>query len=326
MLACGGPATSPAPPPAIPTTPVEVRKADGTLALAGELRPWQQVELRARLPAYVRERRVDVGDRVAQKDLLVALSAPDRAADRAGAQADLDSAQAKLARLQAAAKGEGVVAALELEEAQGSVQSLQAKVQALTQLESELYVRAPFPGVIIQRGADVGALVGPGSAEALITLAQTERLRLQLAVPEAYAGAAVVGTSVGFHLVQGASTETRTATVSRTAGVIDPATRTVHVELDVDNTANDLLPGSYVDVLWPLDTGVEFAWIPTTALVRNTEGTWVWAVRDHALVRVNVDEVQRAGAVVAVRGSLTAADQVVTRGSEDLVEGPLPGT
>jgi multidrug efflux pump subunit AcrA (membrane-fusion protein) len=60
-----------------------VYPSEGTLPLAGELRPWQQVELRARLPAYVRERRVDVGDRVAERDLLVALSAPDRVAERA---------------------------------------------------------------------------------------------------------------------------------------------------------------------------------------------------------------------------------------------------
>lgn len=324
MLACGGGEAPPEAAPELATTVVEIRRAQGTLSLAGELRPWQQVELRARLPAYVRERRVDVGDRVAAKDLLVSLSAPDRVAERAGAEADLGSAKSKLARLEVAAKGEGVVAALELEEARGTVQSLEAQLRALTQLESELYIRAPFPGVVTQRGADVGALVGPGSADALLTLAETERLRLQIAVPEAYAGAAVPGTSIGFRLVRGAQTETRTAIISRTSGVIDTATRTVHVELDVDNTEGDLLPGSYVDVLWPLDTGVDFAWIPATALVRNTEGTWVFAVRDSALVRVDVDEVQREGALVAVRGQLGAGDKVVTRGSEDLVEGPLP--
>lgn len=323
LSACGGGASEPTVAADLPTTAVEVRRAAGTLPIAGELRPWQQVELRARLPAYVSERRVDVGDRVALGELLVALSAPDRVAERAEAEASQATAQARVRRLQAAAGRDGVVAALELEEAQGAAGALEARVRALRALERELAVRAPFPGVVTQRGADAGALVGPGSAEALVTVAETERLRLVVSVPEAYVGGAVVGSTVQFRVASG---EPRPAVVSRTSGVLDSGTRTLRVELDVDNAAGALLAGSYVDVLWPLDTGVDRVWVPATSVVRTTEGTWVWVRRQDQLARVDVDELQREKGLVAVLADLHAGDVVVTRGSEDLVAGPWPPT
>lgn len=322
-LACHGSEPAPAAPVPLATTPVEIRRPTGTLTLAGELRPWQQVDLRARLPAYVAERRVEVGDRVARGDLLVALSAPDRVAERAEAEAALGSARARLTRLETAASTEGVVAPIEVEEAQGTSRALDARVRALREVERELSVRAPFPGVITQRGADVGALVGPGSAEPLVTVADTAKLRLVVAVPEAFAASALPGAAVAFRVA--GSAEPRQAVVARTAGMLDGATRTLEVEADLENAAGELLPGSYVDVLWPLDTGAERAFVPATAVVRSTEGTWVWVRRGDVLARVDVQEIGREQALVGVRGELAAGDLVVTRGSEDLVAGPWPG-
>lgn len=306
------------------TIAVELRRPTGTLSLAGELRPWQQVELRARLPAHVKERRVEVGDRVTAGMTLLELSAPDRVAERAEAEAELGAAEARLRRLESASSVAGTVAPGELDEARGASASLEARVRALRELERELTVRAPFSGVVTARGADTGALVGPGSSTSLVSLADTSRLRLVVAVPEQLTAAAAVGSVIGFY-VEGLDATPREATVSRTSGLLDPATRTLHVELDVDNADASLLAGRYVQVRWPLDPGADQLWVPDTAIVRSTEGTWVWVRRGDQLVRVMVEELLREDKLVSVRAELSEGELVVVRGSEDFVEGAWPG-
>jgi RND family efflux transporter MFP subunit len=310
----------------IATSTCVVRRAEGTLPLAGELLAWQEVSLRARLPAFVRERRVDVGDRVEKDQVLVVLSAPDRVAERAQAQAELAAARARANRLSKAAGRAGVVAPLELEEARSAREALQARVHALRELERELVVRAPFPGIVTARGVDEGTLVGPGTDAPLPTVVDTSKLRLVVAVPERFTRAAVQGATVKFRLEDDDAQRLHDAVVSRTSGMLDLATRTLRVELEVSDTDRTLQPGSYVEVLWPTDTGEERAWVPATALVRSTEGTWVLVRRGDTLAKVEVEELLREGDEVAVRGPLQAGDVVVTRGSEDLTEGPWPGS
>lgn len=322
-LACSQAAPPPAPTaaPALATSEVTRRASTEALTLPGELAPWQQVTLAARLPAYVAERRVDVGDVVAKGDLLVRLSAPDRVAERAGVEAQLAAAEARQRRLADAARSPGAVAPAELEAAEGEVAALGARARALRELEAELTVRAPFAGVVAARGADVGALVGAGGGADLVTLVESSRLRVIADVPEAWSDAAQVGRDIPFR-VHGAD-DVRTAKLAATSGALAPGSRTLRVELHVDNADRALLPGRSVDVLWPLDG--EQLYVPATALVRTTEATWVWAVRDGALVRVVVRERRREGSDVAVVGPLTPGEQVVTRGSEDLTEGAPAG-
>jgi RND family efflux transporter MFP subunit len=310
----------------IATSTVEVRRAEGTLPLAGELLAWQEVSLRARLPAFVQQRRVDVGDHVEKDQVLAVLSAPDRVAERAQAQAELAAARARASRLSKAAGRVGVVAPLELEEARAAREALQARVHALRELERELVVRAPFPGIVTARGADEGTLVGPGTDAPLPTIVDTSKLRLVVAVPERFTRAAVLGAAVKFRLEDDEVQRLHNAVVSRTSGMLDLPTRTLRVELEVSDTDRTLQPGSYVEVLWPTDTGEERAWVPATAIVRSTEGTWVFLRRGDALVKAEVEEVLREGEEVAVMGTVKAGDVVVTRGSEDLTEGPWPGS
>ncbi|MFN2375039.1 MAG: efflux RND transporter periplasmic adaptor subunit [Candidatus Binatia bacterium] len=308
------------------TVAVEFRRAAGTLRLAGELRPWQEVELHARLPAYVQERRVDVGDRVAQDQVLVVLSAPDRVAERAQAEAENATAQARLRRLETAARREGVVAPVELEDARGAAAASAAKARALKELEAELTVRAPFAGVVTARGVDAGALVGHGAGAALVSVADLSRLRLVVAVPERNARVARPGVRIAFR-EEGLDPERpRSAVVSRTSGRLDEGTRTLPVEMDVDNSDGALVAGSYVEVLWPLDDGETRPWVPATAVVRSSEGTWVWVRRGNALVKVVVEELQLEAGFSAVRAALVEGDLVVRRGSEDFAEGPWPGS
>jgi membrane fusion protein (multidrug efflux system) len=327
-LACRAEATSAgaAPKPAaraeLATTPVEIRRPKGTLRVAGELRAFQQVALRARMPAYVRERKVDLGDRVKAGAVLVVLAAPERAADRAEAEAELAAARARLRRLDIAANREGAVAPLELENAKGTAAALEARVLALREIEHELIIRAPFAGTVVQRGADPGALVGAAGDTPLVSIAELSRLRLTVSVPERYTRAALNGARIPFRLEGDAPGASREAAVSRSSGLLDSATRTLDVELDVDNADGKILAGSYAEVMWPLDSGDEHPWVPATGIVQGRDGQYVWVKRGDALAKVAVEEIVREGGLVAVRASLAKGDPVVSRGSEDYVEGP----
>jgi RND family efflux transporter MFP subunit len=214
------------------------------------------------------------------------------------------------------------VAPLELDEARAAREALQARVHALRELERELVVRAPFPGIVTARGVDDGTLVGPGTDASLPTIVDTSKLRLVVAVPERFTRAAVLGAVVKYRLEDDVSQGLHEAVVSRHSGMLDLATRTLRVELEVSDADHTLQPGSYVEILWPTDTGEERAWVPATAIVRSTEGTWVFVRRGDTLARVEVEELLREGEEVAVKGPLVAGDVVVTRGSEDLTEGP----
>lgn len=307
------------------TTPVEIRRPKGTLRIAGELRAFQQVALRARMPAYVRERKADLGDRVKAGAVLVVLAAPERVADRAEAEAELSAARARLRRLDTAATREGAVAPLELESAKATAAALEARVLALREIEHELTIRAPFAGTIVQRGADPGALVGAVGETPLVSIADLSRLRLSVSVPERYTRAAIRGAEVSFRLEGDAPGTSRVAAVSRASGILDSSTRTLDVELDVDNADGKILAGSYADVIWPLDGGDEHPWVPATGIVQGRDGQYVWVKRGDALAKVAVEEILREGSLVGVRAALAKGDSVVSRGSEDLVEGPLRG-
>jgi RND family efflux transporter MFP subunit len=215
------------------------------------------------------------------------------------------------------------VAPLELENAKGSAAALEARVLALRELERELTIRAPFAGTITQRGADEGALVGAGGETSLVSIAELSRLRLTVAVPERYARAATRGAGIPFRIEGDAPDKAREAVVSRTSGLLDSATRTLDVELDVENADGAILAGSFAEVMWPLDSGSEHPWVPATAIVQGNDGPCVWVKRGNKLAKVGVHEVAREGSMVAVSAPLTAGDLVVSRGSEDFVEGPL---
>lgn len=216
---------------------------------------------------------------------------------------------------------EGAVAPLELENARGSAAALEARVLALRELERELIVRAPFAGTVTQRGADQGALIGAAGDTALVNIADLSRLRLTVAVPERYARAAAHGARVPFRLEYDAPGTTREAVVSRTSGLLDSATRTLGVELDVDNSDDAILAGSFAEVMRPLDNGDEHPWVPATAIVQGSDGPCVWVVRENVLTKVRIHEVAREGSRVAVSAKLTKGESIITRGSEDFVEG-----
>jgi RND family efflux transporter MFP subunit len=280
-------------------------------------------------------------------DLIAVLTAPELKAhiaeaeskvqgaesERLQAEAQLAAAQSTYDRLREAAKTPGVVAGNDLIVAQKQVEAAQAavrarqqasdaaKAQAQSQKDLEAYLRitAPFDGVVTERLAHPGALVGP-STDALVVIQQVSRLRLVVAVPEEDLGGVVLGAQAPFR-VPAFPDRIYTGTVARVAHALDPKTRTMPVELDVSNHDGSLAPGMYPTVKWPVRSARAALFVPRTAVVTTSERTFVIRARDGRAEWVDVKKGAADGDLIEVLGGLHAGDQVLRRGSDEVREG-----
>jgi RND family efflux transporter MFP subunit len=187
-------------------------------------------------------------------------------------------------------------------------------------METYLKVVAPFDGVITERNVHPGSLVGP-STGALLRIEQVSRLRLTVPVPESYVGAITRGTKVAFR-VTAFPDQTFEGTIARPAHSLDMKTRSMLVELDVNNARQALAPGMFAEVQWPVSRSQTSLFVPRTALVRTSERQFVVRVRNGVAEWVDVRRGELNGDVLEVFGALQAGDDVVKRGNDEI----RPGT
>ena len=317
------------------------------IKLPGEFLPYETVDVRARVQGFVEKVLVDRGSIVRKGEVLVELSAPEMKAQlaeaeskaqaaesqRAATVARLAAAQSTYDRLKDAAQTPGAVAGNELIQAQKTVESAQAAVQAAEDsakaaraavqanrdLESYLTVTAPFSGVITDRYVHPGALAGPSTAP-LLKLDQNSRLRLVVAVPEAEVEGIERGAHVPFRVPAYPGTAF-TGTVARVSHSVDPKTRTMSVELDTPNPNRMLAPGMYPEVTWPIRNPRPSLLVPPASIVTTTERTFVIRVVNGRAEWVDVSRGPAAGDLVEVHGPLRAGDQIVKRGSDEIRDG-----
>lgn len=272
-------------------------------------------------------------------------------AQRIEAEAKLASDEATYKRLKAASLTPGVVAGNDVEvaertvdadrarvrvyeenekAAQSQVASLSENVKAVSEaarsagdIESYLRIAAPFDGVITERNVHKGSLVGPAGAPTtppMLRIRQVSVLRLVVAVPEAEAGAIDRNEKVAF-TVPAFPSETFTAVVQRIAQALDAKTRTMPVELDVDNAKRRLAPGMYAQVVWPSKRSQPSLFVPASAVATTTERSFVIRIRQGVAEWVDVKRGAAMGNLIEVFGNLEAGDQVATRGTDELREG-----
>ncbi|HEX9103555.1 MAG TPA: efflux RND transporter periplasmic adaptor subunit, partial [Polyangia bacterium] len=226
-------------------------------------------------------------------------------------------------RLRAASDTPGAVAKHDLEIAEAAVKADEARVESLKTLESYLHVRAPFDGVITERNVHPGALVGPpagANATPMLRMESVGHLRLTVAVPETDVGSIAEGAKAEFS-VRTWPGQRFGGVIKRVSHAIDAKTRTMPVELDVENGSNKLAPGMFADVYWPIRRDAPSLFVPPSAIVQTTERTYVDRVRDGILEQVTV---QRGAALkdrVELFGALQAGDTILKRGSEELKDG-----
>jgi RND family efflux transporter MFP subunit len=308
------------PVPVVETATVVSKPLDTVTHLEGELTPFEKVAIYARVNGFVSRVLVDRGSRVKTGQLLMTVVAPELNAQRAEAQAKLQGDKATYERLKEASKTPGAVAGNEVETAEATVQADQARLDSLRALEQYLAITAPFDGVITERDVHPGALVGPqgaGSATPMLRLEQVHTLRLTVPVPEAIVGAIAEKTLAAF-TVRTHPGEKFTGTVSRIAQSVDTKTRSMAVELDVDNKDGRLAPGMFADVAWPLKRATPSLFVPPGAIVQSTEKTFVARIRDGVVEQVQVQRGAVEGDLVEVFGALREGDMVARRATEEL--------
>jgi len=355
LTACRGQAPAqtaaqqaPGGPPTIEVVRVVEQPLDVTLSLPGELNPHQSVALFARVSGFVKTIRVDRGSQVRTGESIAVLEAPELVAQRSEAQSKLQAAEAQLGsvrskaeadastydRLKAAAATPGVVAGNDLVVAQKAVEANQAQIAAAQQtveavrqalnsirdVEGYLRITAPFSGVVTERNVHPGALVGPGTATPIVRIVDSHRLRLVVPVPESYTAGVKAGAVLSFS-VAAYPAQTFSGTVSRIAQTIEVGTRTMAVELEVNNAAARLSPGTFCQVRWPVRRTSPSLLVPRGSIASTTGRTFVIRVRGGRTEWVDVKTGLASGTLVEVFGDLRPGDEVASRGTDEIRAG-----
>jgi RND family efflux transporter MFP subunit len=305
-----------------------------SFVLPGNVTAYTDSPIYARTSGYLTRWYFDIGARVKSGALLCEISTPEVDQQLAQAQADLNTAEANAnnARIQAerystlvqsnaVSRQDTDTYVNQASSTAAAVRSAQANVKRLEDLQSFEKVYAPFDGVVTARNIDTGQLIDAGAARELFHMQAIQTLRVYTNLPQIYSSAAKRGDKVGLTFQEHPG-KTFQGTLVRTADAIDPSSRTLLVEVDVDNRSGELLPGSLAEVHFKTPTPAETFVIPAAALIFRREGMQVGIVVNGdiahlAPVRIGEDD----GANVQVVYGLSANDRVIQAPPDSLIEG-----
>jgi RND family efflux transporter MFP subunit len=306
------------------------------IVLPGSTQAFTDTPIYARTNGYLKRWYFDIGARVKKGQLLAEIETPEVDRQLEQARADLETAESNsqlakttadrwqfLVKSGSVSKQETDQAVSNLAGMKAAADASAANVRRLEQLQSFERIYAPFDGVITQRNTDVGDLIDAGASaqpQQLFHMAAINDLRVYVPVPEVYAPAARVGASTDLTLDEYPG-ETFRGKLVRTSNSIDASSRTLLVEVDVENPANKLLPGAYVFVHLKMPLEARSVTIPSSALLFRREGLRAGVVRmGHAeLVPVKIG--RDYGSTVEIVSGLEASDAVILDPADSLVSG-----
>lgn len=327
--------------PTVGVAPPKPGAPADTFILPGNVTAFTDAPIYARINGYLTRWNYDIGARVQKGALLAVISAPEVDQQLAQAQAELATTQtnAKNAQVQADRYSNLVksnaVSRLDTDTfvtqaaaAASAVRSAQANVDRLTAMQSFEKIYAPFSGVITARNVDTGQLINAGAGASagteLFHMQALQTLRVYTNVPQVYSGTVRPGMKLDLTFPQFPG-QTFQGTLVRTANAIDPVSRTLLVEIDVDNRSGKLLPGALAQVHFRAAPTAPTFIIPAAALIFRHEGLRVGTVVDSsrgtiahlAPVVIGQDD----GATVQVVSGLSASDRVIQDPPDSLIEG-----
>jgi RND family efflux transporter MFP subunit len=308
------------------------------LVLPGSLQAYYEAPIYARTNGYVRAWYTDIGTPVKKGQLLAEIETPEVDQQLSQAEADLATAEANYQLAKSTdARWQGLLATESVSKQdadqragdaaakKAAVQSAAANVARLRDMESFKRVLAPFDGVVTQRNTDIGALInaGQGPGAALFRVADTHRLRIYVAVPQPYAPGIRPGMSADLIFSEHPDKH-YPATVAFTAEALDPASRTLQVELQVENPRRELLPGAYAEVHFNLAAAAPILRLPANAVLFRAQGLLVAAVGSDHRVRLKQIAVGRDfGSSIEVLSGIDAADDIVINPPDSIADRAL---
>jgi RND family efflux transporter MFP subunit len=309
------------------------------LTLPGTLQGINEATVYARSNGYIVRWLKDIGASVTKGELLAEITAPevDQELSQAIAAQQLAASSESLAKSTAerwkSLREKDAVTQQDYDErqssfaqAQANLAAAQANAERLKHLTGFNRVTAPFSGVITSRNIDVGDLVDAGNGgagKALFTIAQLDPLRLYVFVPQMYASQVKVGDTVKVGLADHLGQEYEGA-IARTARAIDSATRTMQVEIRVPNPAGELIAGSFVQVMLPIQQDGSALIVPTNVLLFRADGPRVAIVDAQGHVRLSTVKLGTDfGSTVAVLSGVGADDRVVLNPADSLADGDV---
>jgi RND family efflux transporter MFP subunit len=310
--------------------------ASEELTLPGNMQAFMATPIYARTSGYLKKWYFDIGSHVKAGDLLAEIETPeidrqlDQArADLATAQANLRLAETTAERYQSLLKSESV-SRQDVEDKVGDLQAKRAivdsatyNVRRLEETQRFQKVYAPFDGAITTRNVDTGALIDAGAnspGKELFDLAATGRLRVYVNVPQTYSRTATPGRPADLTLAEFPGRHFRGA-ITRTSDAIDPASRTLLTEVDVDNASGELLPGAYVSVHFQLGGQTPAVILPANTLIFRAEGLRVAVVRNGRVELAPVTPGRDFGNEMEVVSGVTTQDEVIENPSDSLTAG-----
>jgi RND family efflux transporter MFP subunit len=312
-----------------------VSKPDFSTPLPAEVQPYIQASIHAQASGYLKEWYADIGDTVTNGQLLAEIETPELDQQILQAQAELDQAKAaldlskitadrwvELLKTASVSEQETAEKTSDLALKKAAVESADANLQRLKQLKIFDSVTAPFTGTVTLRNTDIGQLITANSGPALFQMAQVNPLRVYVEVPQPLIHAIAPGQTaqVTFQELPG---KVFNAKVSRTAGAVDPASRTLQVELLADNSHGEILSGSYAQARFgEIPSTVPVLDIADNALIFRAQGMQLAVLgADNRVQLRSVTLGRDFGNTVEVLSGLNADDRVINNPPDSIADG-----
>ena len=301
-----------------------------TVTLPAELTPYERVNISAKIAAYIRQIKADIGTVVKKGQVLVVLEAPELQAKTAEAAARAETVKAKMKtsydlyqRNKAAAEVPGAIAAAEVERSHNQYLTDNAEYEAakryvasISEMQQYLTLTAPFDGVITARNMDVGSLAG-NSDKPILVIENIQTLRLKVAVPEAFASCGLGDKNISFTL-KAEPTQVFKASLARKSESIDPVTRSEVWEFSVPNGAKTLKSGMFANAKLNLNRAANSLTVPFSAITTSLERKFIIRVRDGRTEWIDIQQGLTLADKVEIFGNIAIGDTILMKSSEEV--------
>jgi RND family efflux transporter MFP subunit len=310
--------------PTVEVTTARKVAGSATLRLIGEARPFQSAILYAKVSGYLRSINVDKGDSVRANQVVAVIESPETDKQYQAAVADAHNKELISNRAATLVKKE-MISKQDADSAEADAAVSKANLEQVGELKSYEQLRAPFGGTVTARYADPGALIqnaatSQTSALPLVEISETSRLRIYVYVDQAHAPFVRKGDTVTI-LDQAQPNLKLEAHVTRTSGAIDPKTRTLLVEIDVQNPQNRILAGSFVEAELKVQTP-RYVEVPSDALIVRGNQTVVAVVTsDNTIKFTQVAVAEQTGETARLLAGLEEGDRVARNLGDRVAEG-----